>query len=142
MGACYILLDQHIIQGRPDEPLFLRVCRGSVYPNNGAEYKAILAGIRAARRLFDATYLEVYSDSLIAVEQLRSHWDVWANHLIAIRREILEAVAGLKVTYHHVVRELNREADAAANRAMDERRFGGPHPGRSHPPRAAPGPAR
>ena len=123
VGAGYIL--QHRIQGRPDELLLL--CRGSVYlpderTNNGAEYKAILAGIRAARRLFDATDLEVYSDSLIAVEQLRNHWDVRANHLIAIRREILEAVAGLKVTYHHVVRELNREADAAANRAMDERR--------------------
>jgi ribonuclease H / adenosylcobalamin/alpha-ribazole phosphatase len=87
--------------------------------NNVAEYRAALATIEAARG-FGASSLRVHGDSALVIQQLKGEWKVKAAHLVPLIRQVHEAIRGLqRVEFVHVRRELNREADALANRALD-----------------------
>ena len=88
--------------------------------NNAAEYRAIIAALKAAKGL-GATDLEVYSDSALAINQLTNRSSTKANHLVLLRNEAREAASGLRVTYFHLEREYNTLADKAANKAMDDK---------------------
>ena len=89
--------------------------------NNVAEYAGLLAVLTWAAEQ-GIKNLHVHSDSLLMVRQLEGAFKVKAPHLQPRHRRALELrrrLPGLKVT--HVRRELNRRADALANRAIDER---------------------
>jgi ribonuclease HI len=89
--------------------------------NNVAEYAALLAALERARAL-DVEELDVRSDSLLLVEQMNGGYRVKAAHLkpLWLRARTL-AAAFRRFSIVHVPREANREADALANRALDER---------------------
>jgi ribonuclease HI len=87
--------------------------------NNQAEYKGILAAIRKAREL-GAETLEMRMDSELAVKQLTGEYRVKDQGLAGIYLLIHnEAIYFRKVTYKHVRREQNKEADAKVNEALD-----------------------
>jgi ribonuclease HI len=66
--------------------------------------------------------LELFSDSQLLVRQLEGAYRVKAAHLVPIFLRVLSLRRQLeRFTIHHVPRELNREADALANRAIDQR---------------------
>ena len=89
--------------------------------NNVAEYQALvhafkLATARGARRL------EIRSDSELVVKQIGGSYKVKHPSMIPLHREalaLMRQLAEVKVT--HVRREQNKEADALANRALDEK---------------------
>lgn len=89
--------------------------------NNVAEYQALIYALRwALGRGSDR--VEVFSDSQLLVRQLEGRYRVKHPGLQPLFRE----ASGLKarferVAIRHVPREENREADALANRAVDER---------------------
>jgi ribonuclease HI len=90
--------------------------------NNVAEYRALLMGLERAAEL-GASSVEVRSDSELVVKQLRGEYRVRSLAL----RDLFErakqlATAFQSVDYVHVRRELNRDADRLANRAIDDRR--------------------
>ena len=90
--------------------------------NNVAEYQALLHGLRFALER-GASEVEVYSDSELLVRQLEGRYRVKNAGLIPLYREaqgLLLRFAKSRVS--HVPRERNKEADALANRALDERR--------------------
>ncbi len=88
--------------------------------NNVAEYRAALATIEAARS-FGAAQIVVHGDSALVIQQLKGEWKVKAAHLVPLIRKVHEAIRGFqRVEFVHVRRELNREADALANRALDD----------------------
>jgi ribonuclease HI len=91
-----------------------------VATNNVAEYRGLLAALqwavdRGVRRL------AVRSDSELLVKQMRGDYRVKHPNLQPLYRDARTLVDRLdRVTFEHVRRELNVEADRLANKAMDE----------------------
>jgi ribonuclease HI len=88
--------------------------------NNVAEYRGLLAALGwAVDRGLDA--LHVRSDSELLVKQLRGEYRVKHPGLQPLYLEARQLVQRIgHVTFEHVRRELNKEADRLANLAMDE----------------------
>lgn len=108
------------------------VARGGAYlgtvTNNIAEYEALLWGMRAARAL-GATKLLVRADSELAIKQMRGEYRVKNEGLKPLflqAQTLCRAFEG--VTFEHVRREANADADALANEAMDSRKYVGDAP--------------
>ena len=88
--------------------------------NNVAEYHGLLAALRWAAD-HGGRLLRVRSDSELLVRQMRGEYRVKNAGLQPLHREACRLVARLDtVTFEHVPREQNTEADRLANRAMDE----------------------
>ena len=88
--------------------------------NNVAEYEGLLAALRWATD-HQATALHLKSDSLLLVQQMRGVYKVKNEGLKALygQARLLAHRIG-RVTFEHVRRELNKDADRLANEAMDE----------------------
>lgn len=90
--------------------------------NNQAEYKAVIAAITKAKEL-GAKELDFYLDSELVVKQLNREYKVKNNGLAPLFVQIYNAVLSFKkVTFSHIRREMNKEADRLANLAMDRGR--------------------
>jgi ribonuclease HI len=89
--------------------------------NNVAEYQALLHGLRFALAS-GANAVEVFSDSELLVRQLEGRYRVKNPGLQPLFREAQSLLARFsRARVSHVPRERNREADALANRAVDEK---------------------
>ena len=87
--------------------------------SNVAEYRALIAGLRAAEP-FGARVARVRADSKLVIEQLSGRWKVKADHLRPLLREARELLARYdEVDLQHVPREENADADALVNAALD-----------------------
>jgi len=89
--------------------------------NNVAEYRALIAGLEAARA-FPARAVEVRGDSKLVIEQVRGAWKVKQAHLrpfVDDVRRLLEPYE--QVTLTHVPRAENADADLLVNAALDAR---------------------
>lgn len=87
--------------------------------NNQAEYKAILAGIKKAVAL-GATEAQFYMDSELAVKQLNREYKVKNKDIAPLFLAIYNLTLEFKkITFTHIRREKNKEADRLANEAMD-----------------------
>jgi ribonuclease HI len=90
-----------------------------VATNNVAEYRGLLAALSWAVEQ-GAAPLHVRSDSELLVKQMRGEYRVKHPGLQPLYREATTLVARIgKVTFEHVRRERNQEADRLANLAMD-----------------------
>jgi len=88
--------------------------------NNVAEYHALLLALERARTL-GCTDVEVYSDSELLVRQIQGRYQVRNAALRPLFAKARERIAGFRrFKIQHVPREQNAEADALANRGMDE----------------------
>lgn len=88
--------------------------------NNEAEYRAIITALEAAVQ-HGATAVQLYVDSELLARQLHGQYRVKSPNLQPLYRrasELLRRFSPALVT--HVTRDGNREADALANRAIDE----------------------
>lgn len=93
-----------------------------VATNNQAEYTAILEAMEKAQKT-EAQELNFYMDSELAVKQLTGKYQVKNPGLIPLYLKILNLKKHFKkVNFTHVRREYNKEADALANKAMDEKK--------------------
>ena len=88
--------------------------------NNVAEYNGLLAALAWCRE-HGATSVQVKSDSLLLVQQMRGVYKVKNEGLKPLygRARLMCHEIG-RVTFEHVRREFNKDADRLANRAMDE----------------------
>lgn len=89
--------------------------------NNHAEYQAVLLGLQHAQE-FGASEITILSDSELMVKQLLGEYQVRASHLKKTFDQIKEDFT-LFEKYHvrKIPREKNTDADAMANRAIDEK---------------------
>jgi len=91
-----------------------------VATNNVAEYRAAIAGLRAAAE-HGAERVLLRSDSRLLIEQLAGRFKVKARNLIPLHLDARAAMRAFKeVRLEHVPRERNVEADALANQGVDE----------------------
>lgn len=94
--------------------------------NNVAEYNALLAALRWALEHGVAQF-HVRSDSLLLVQQMKGVYRVTHPGLQPLHAEATRLARGIgQVTFEHVRREYNKEADRLANEAMDEAASGLP----------------
>jgi ribonuclease HI len=89
--------------------------------NNVAEYQALVHGLRFALDR-GAAAVDVYSDSELLVRQIGGRYRVKNPGLQPLHREAKSLLARFeRARVVHVPRDRNREADALANRAVDEK---------------------
>lgn len=87
--------------------------------NNVAEYRALIAGLEAARA-FPAHRLRVRADSELVVRQLEGRYRVKQPHLRPYFERARELLAEYdEVDLAHVPRSENLEADTLVNAALD-----------------------
>lgn len=89
--------------------------------NNIAEYTASLLGIARAIEL-GASEIELRADSKLVIEQLAGRYKIKNTELKKLAGEIGDVVRIWwgKISFTHVYREDNTEADRLSNVAMDE----------------------
>ncbi|MGY1501301.1 bifunctional RNase H/acid phosphatase [Streptomyces sp. QTS52] len=91
-----------------------------VATNNVAEYRGLVAGLRAARELDPTATVHVRMDSKLVVEQMSGRWKIKHPDMKPLAAEAARVFpdAG-QVTYEWIPRERNKHADRLANEAMD-----------------------
>lgn len=87
--------------------------------NNQAEYQAILAGLEAAKKL-GAEVVECFLDSELVVKQLRHEYKVKNKELAPLFVKVHNlSLQFKKISFIHIRREQNKEADKLVNEALD-----------------------
>ena len=88
--------------------------------NNVAEYNGLLAALKYAQQNGHRR-LHIKSDSELLVKQMRGEYRVKHPGLQPLYQQARAIALGLdRVTFEHVRREHNKDADRLANLAMDE----------------------
>ncbi len=88
--------------------------------NNVAEYRGLLAGLRAAHELDPGARVEVAMDSKLVVEQMSGRWKIKHADMRALAAEAGQVARSFpSVSYRWIPRAQNSAADALANQAMD-----------------------
>ncbi|CAM5257798.1 Bifunctional RNase H/acid phosphatase OS=Streptomyces alboniger OX=132473 GN=CP975_10295 PE=4 SV=1 [Streptomyces alboniger] len=87
--------------------------------NNVAEYRGLLAGLRAAHALDPTARVHVRMDSKLVVEQMSGRWKIKHPAMRPLATEAARVFPPSQVTYEWIPRERNKHADRLANEAMD-----------------------
>jgi ribonuclease HI len=89
--------------------------------NNFAEYTAVIRALETCiEKKLIAETVDFFMDSKLVVEQVQGNWKVKEPTLRPLVARVQELAAHFpSVTFTHVRREYNKEADALANEAMD-----------------------
>ncbi|MFR9674976.1 bifunctional RNase H/acid phosphatase [Streptomyces sp. TR02-1] len=93
--------------------------------NNVAEYRGLVAGLRAARELDPTARVRVRMDSKLVVEQMSGRWKIKHDAMRALATEARDVFPPQAVSYEWIPRAKNKHADRLANEAMDAGRRGG-----------------
>ena len=89
--------------------------------NNQAEYKAVIFALDKAQEI-GGKVLEFYLDSELVVKQLNREYKIKNKDLQSLFVKIYNKIFYFKkVTFKHIPRERNKEADKLANLAMDRK---------------------
>ncbi|KIF06616.1 hypothetical protein PL81_06525, partial [Streptomyces sp. RSD-27] len=92
--------------------------------NNVAEYRGLIAGLKAARELAPDAVVRVRMDSKLVVEQMSGRWKIKHPDMKPLAAEAAAVLPRGQVTYEWIPRERNKHADRLANEAMDAGRRG------------------
>ncbi|MCZ7460566.1 bifunctional RNase H/acid phosphatase [Streptomyces sp. WMMC940] len=106
------------------EPLVERAEYIGVATNNVAEYRGLIAGLRAARELDPDARVHARMDSKLVVEQMSGRWKIKHPDMKPLAAEAAGIFPSGRVTYEWIPRERNKHADRLANEAMDAGRRG------------------
>ncbi|WP_377271793.1 bifunctional RNase H/acid phosphatase [Peterkaempfera sp. SMS 1(5)a] len=103
--------------------------------NNVAEYRGLIAGLRAAQAIDPDARIDVLMDSKLVVEQMSGRWKIKHPDMQPLAAEARGVFPRDRVVYAWIPRERNKDADRLANEAMDAGKAG-----RQWEPRAVPEP--
>ncbi|MFF4038469.1 bifunctional RNase H/acid phosphatase [Streptomyces sp. NPDC001816] len=93
--------------------------------NNVAEYRGLLAGLRAAHDLDPTARIHVRMDSKLVIEQMSGRWKIKHPSMKPLAAEAGRVFPADRITYEWIPREQNKHADRLANEAMDAGSKGG-----------------
>ena len=99
-----------------------------VASNNVAEYRGLIAGLRAAREIAPDASVDVRLDSKLIVEQMSGRWKIKHPDMQELAQQARAAWPDGEIRYTWVPRERNKHADSLVNAALDGRRTGTPQP--------------
>ena len=110
-----------VVLRRPGHDTIDECNRLGTATNNVAEYTALLRGLELARA-YGVREVEVFSDSELLVKQMRGEYKVKNVELKSLQAEAAALCRRLGVvTFTHILRGQNREADRLCNEALDGR---------------------
>lgn len=90
--------------------------------NNQAEYKALILALEEAKKM-GAEEVDCCLDSELVVKQMKREYKVKDKDLGLLFIKVWNLSQGFKkITFRHVFREENEEADALVKQAIKERR--------------------
>ncbi|MFI1308052.1 bifunctional RNase H/acid phosphatase [Streptomyces sioyaensis] len=92
--------------------------------NNVAEYKGLVAGLRAAHALDPEARIRVRMDSKLVVEQMSGRWKIKHPDMKPLASEARSVFPADRVSYEWIPRAQNKHADRLANEAMDAGKSG------------------
>lgn len=92
--------------------------------NNVAEYKALILALVECNKILkeksEILNLEIRMDSELIVRQMQGRYKIKEPTLQVLASEVIKLKQAFqKVTFNHVRREYNKEADALVNEAID-----------------------
>ncbi|MFI7136800.1 bifunctional RNase H/acid phosphatase [Streptomyces massasporeus] len=90
-----------------------------VATNNVAEYRGLLAGLRAAHALDPTATVHVRMDSKLVIEQMSGRWKIKHPDMKPLAAQAARIFPPGRVTYEWMPRAQNKHADRLANEAMD-----------------------
>lgn len=90
-----------------------------VATNNVAEYRGMIAGVQAAKKLYPDATIDVRLDSKLVVEQMSGRWKVKHPDMRQLVVAAWDTIGDTPVAFTWIPREENSAADALANRALD-----------------------
>lgn len=90
-----------------------------VATNNVAEYRGLIAGLKAAKALDPAADVRVRMDSKLVVEQMSGRWKIKHPDMKPLAAEASRIYPTGQVRFEWIPREKNKHADRLANEAMD-----------------------
>ncbi|QUW82357.1 bifunctional RNase H/acid phosphatase [Streptomyces mirabilis] len=108
-----------VIDAATGETLAERAEYIGIATNNVAEYRGLVAGLRAAHELDPAARVRVRMDSKLVVEQLSGRWKIKHPDMKPLAAEAARVFPPDRITYEWMPREQNKHADRLANEAMD-----------------------
>ncbi|GKQ34133.1 bifunctional RNase H/acid phosphatase [Streptomyces sp. A012304] len=108
-----------VIDAATGETLVERAEYIGVATNNVAEYRGLLAGLRAAHELDPSAAVRVRMDSKLVVEQMTGRWKIKHPAMKPLAAEAARVFPPGQVSYEWIPREQNKHADRLANEAMD-----------------------
>jgi ribonuclease HI len=85
--------------------------------NNIAEYTAIIRALEAAHQMGERQ-VHLKSDSQLAIRQISGQYKVKDPKLRPLKKRISELMRGLEITFEHIPREKNLEADKLSKDAI------------------------
>jgi ribonuclease HI len=87
--------------------------------NNIAEYRALLAGLKAAKKYLPCS-ISFCLDSELVVRQMKGEWRVRDENLLNLFGQAKGMLGDFeKVEFKYVPRDQNKAADKLANQALD-----------------------
>ncbi|OGL61348.1 hypothetical protein A3H10_03905 [Candidatus Uhrbacteria bacterium RIFCSPLOWO2_12_FULL_46_10] len=90
-----------------------------VSTNNQAEYRALIAALEEAKKM-GAERIKCFLDSELLVKQLKREYRVKDKDLQSLFVQAWNLTINFKnVSFNHIPRERNKEADLAVNKALD-----------------------
>ena len=93
--------------------------------NNFAEYTALVAGLVWLSSYCRGSDLQVYLDSKLIVSQLNGIYKVKNSTIRECVFKIRELESNFgNISYHHINRDKNREADKLVNQVLDKKIYG------------------
>ncbi len=90
--------------------------------NNQAEYTALIEGINKLKNLKESKDIDliVNADSQLMIRQLSGKYKIKNIKLRELKNKVDDLLGSFKsVKFVHIPRELNKEADRLANKALD-----------------------
>ncbi len=92
-----------------------------VQTNNFAEYSAVVVALNKLAEM-KVKSADFYLDSELAVRQLNGVYKVKNEGLKVLHSKVLEAIGVMNISFTHVYREDNKEADAMVNQVLDSQK--------------------
>ncbi len=88
--------------------------------NNQAEYTALITSLQEAKKL-GADHVYINTDSQLMAEQINGHYRVRNAHIRPLFEKAMQLLTAFPhYSIHHIPRDLNSEADALANEALNK----------------------
>jgi ribonuclease HI len=88
--------------------------------NNEAEYRGLIAGLKKSLEMGHKN-LRVFLDSELIVKQVRGEYKIKSEGLRGLYSQVKELETKFEnISFNHVPRELNKEADQLVNKVLDE----------------------
>lgn len=89
-----------------------------VQTNNYAEYMAVVRAMEYLKAK-DIKSAQFYLDSQLVVRQLNGEYKIKSDNIRHLNQKVNELRAHIDVSFEHVYRENNKEADAEVNKVLD-----------------------